>query len=99
MPPAQEIGVEIVVPPEGASKLATEKDKEVVQERPLMGVSVQTSGEGSSEVRLKNKGVAGVDDWIVPPAKKTAKAAQTQRPSSASALGVIFLSADAIEPG
>ena len=99
MPPAQEIGVEIVVPPEGAAKLATERDKEAVQERPLMGVSVQTSGEGSSEVRLKNKGVAGVDDWIVPPAKKTAKVAQTRQVSSSSALGVNSLSADAIDPG
>ena len=99
MPPAQGIGVEIVVPQEIASEFAKEKEKGTVQGSPQKGVSVQPSGKGIPDERHKNKGVAGVEDWIVPPAKKTAKVALTRRASTSSALGANSLSADAIDPG
>ena len=54
-----------MVPQEIVPELAKEKEKDAAQEGPQKGVSVQPSRKGIPGERHKNKGVAGVEDWIV----------------------------------
>ena len=57
-----------------------------------------TSDRPSRGGKAKNKSVDSEVGWIVPPSRKTAKAAQSSGAPS-SVVGVNALSADAIDPG
>ena len=94
-----QVGVEIMVPQEVAPKLAKGKEKEAAQEGPQKGVSVHPSRERIAGERHKNKSVAGIEDWIVPSAKKTTKVTRTPRAFSSSDSRVNLLSVDAIDSG
>ena len=87
--------------PSGGSPKEKEKENELVLDGridSLMGVSDQPRRGVNPDGQNKTKSIARDEEWIVPPARKTAKAAQSTGASS-SALGVSPLSADAIDSG